>query len=261
MMVALLGASALCGQDLPQWVLNLSRLKRQAKTQLEHVPNYACLEVVSRFEKAPRAAAFKPLDTLRLEVAYIDGKEMFAPEGAGQFQDVHLSSFMKSGVLGSGTFVSVARNLFVGDAGQTSGWGEETLDGRATIWYGFKIPEMYHAYRLQSATAQAYVGQEGKYWVDAGTLELLRIQERAVDIPPSVGMTEAQTTIDYAKVQLGPAPVLLPQSVDDRVTEMDGSQYRNVTAFSRCREYSSESLIRFGPDDATPVPPTPPKKK
>ncbi len=259
--LALLGVSALPSQELPQWVLSLSKIKRQARAELAHIPNYACLETVNRFQKTARGVLFKPLDTLRIEVAFIGNQELFAPEGASQFQDVDLSTFLSGGAIGTGVFTSIARNLFVNDGGRTTGWGEERLGDRAALWYTFEIPEMFKAYKLSGPGGSAYVGEQGKFWVDAETLDLLRIEERAVDIPPTLSMRDVATTITYAKAPIGATLLLLPQRAETLVTDTDGAQNRNITEFSNCREYSSESLIRFGPDDPEAKPPAAPRKK
>jgi hypothetical protein len=248
-------------QELPQWVLSLSRIKRQTRAELLRIPNYACLETIKRFHKPARGTVFKLTDTLRIEVALIGDRELFAPEGATQFQDVDLSSLFTGGTIGTGAFTSIVRNLFVGDAGRTTGWGEETLNGQRALWYSFAIPEMFKAYKVTSPTGSAYVAEDGKFWVDAQTLVLLRIEEHALDIPYSIGMREISNTIDYAKLPIGESLQLLPRTAETLVTESDGSQNRNITEFSNCREYSSQSLIRFGPDDPDPQPPAAPKKK
>jgi len=261
MAFAMLGAPDLHGQDdLPPWVLSLSKIKRQAKAELERIPNYACLETVNRFQSR-NGQAFKPLDTLRIEVAFIGGKELFAAEGGAQFQDVELSAFVSSGSLGTGAFTALARNLFVNNAGLTTGWGEEKLGDKATLWYGYKISEISGAYKLQGSGGESYVGQEGKFWVDANSLELLRIEDRAVAIPEYVKIRDILMTIVYNKVPIGPSMALLPKTAETVVTASDGVQDRNVTEFANCREYSSESLIHFGPADGDARPPVLPKKK
>ena len=106
--LAMLGGTALPGQDLPQWVLELSRIKRQAKAELIRLPNFACVESINRFERAPGSEVFKPADTIRLEVAFVEGKELFAPVGgAGGFQEPQLSELARGargGALSTGAF-------------------------------------------------------------------------------------------------------------------------------------------------------------
>ena len=160
--------------------------------------------------------------------------------------------------MGTGAFTAVARNLFVNDGGRTTGWGEEQLGDRATLWYGFVIPEMLNGYQVSSAGGSANVGERGKFWVDAQTLELLRIEDHADDIPAVLEIQDIVTTISYAKVRIGSSDLLLPQVAEMVLTNSNGLQRKNVTEFSNCREYASESVIRF---DASDGPLPAPKKK
>lgn len=255
------GMTLLPGQELPKWVLSLSKIKRQTKAELERLPNYACQETVNRFRRAPNAPSFKPVDTLHLEVAFIGGKEMFAPAGAAQFQDVDLSAFALEGAIGTGAFSVTARNLFVNDSGRITGWGEEKIADRATLWYTYEIAGMYQPLTLQSGGVQTTVGERGRFWVDAGSLELLRIEDHALEIPEYMGMRDVTTAIDYSKVQIGPILVLMPRVAETVITSLNGKEDKNIAEFSGCREYGSESVIRFGPDEPDSKPPAAPKKK
>ena len=49
---------------------------------MAQVPNYTCLETMERSQRWPRAKSFRPLDTVRLEVSNVDGKELLAWPGA-----------------------------------------------------------------------------------------------------------------------------------------------------------------------------------
>ena len=258
--LATLGMPALHSQDLPPWVLTLSRIKRQARAELEHVPNYACLETISRSQKKPSRPVFEPVDTLRIEVAFIGGQEMFAREGASEFRIVEPAAIISQGSFGTGAFTGLARNLFVNNAALTTGSGAEKLDGRATLWYSYKIPELSGVLHVQGAGGSAYVGEEGKFWVDAQTLELLRIEVAALNIPEYVKIREVWTEIAFDTVAIGATRVLLPKTAESLVIGPDGVQDRNVTEFTHCREYVSQTLIHF--DDETPAnPPATPKKK
>jgi hypothetical protein len=259
---ALLGVCALCGQDLPDWVLNLSRVKRQAKGEFQRLTNYACLETVTRSQRHVGAAVFKALDTIRVEVAVINGKEMFAPQGGKQFQDVEVDTLATEGVIGTGSFDTLARNLFVFDVARTTGHGEDKLGERPALWFGWAISPMADAFKLSGKYGEAYVGEAGQYWVDAETLQLLRIEQHATDIPATIDFREVRTTIDYGKVSIGSGELLLPLKAETIVIDGDGTVNRNITEFSNCREYGSESMIRFSDDsDPAAAPGTPPGKK
>jgi hypothetical protein len=260
--LAMLGGSALCGQDLPQWVLQLSRIKRQAKAEVLRLPDFACVETINRFQRQPGSEVFKPMDTVRMEVAFVDGKELVSPVGgSGAFQEMDLGALVRGGgVIGTGAFSAMARNLFVNDNGRVTGWEEERILERPAIRYDFVIPEMMSGYRVSSAGASGTVGLEGAFWADAETLELLRIEERAVDIPLNLDIRDISTTVTYARTHIGASDVLLPRWAETLMTHTNGWRGRNAIEFSGCREYVAESVIRFDSVEAPP-PTAPPKKK
>ena len=254
------GGSPLCAQDLPQWVLQLSRIKRQAKAELLRLPNFACLETINRFQRYPGSEVFKPLDTVRLDVAFVEGKELVSSAGgAGGFQEMDMRTVGRGGVIGTGAFAAVARNLFVNDNGRTTGWAEERILERPALRYDFVIAEMLAGYTVTSGGAVAKVGIEGTFWADAETLELLRVEEHAVDIPSSLGIQGTSTTVTYARTRIGASDVLLPRSAETVIVNLDGWRGRNAIEFTGCREYVADSVIRF--DSVDPPPPVPPAKK
>jgi hypothetical protein len=256
--LAMLSGSVLRGQDLPQWVLQLSRIKRQAKAELLRLPNFACVETINRFQRTPGAAVFKPLDTIRLDVAFVDGKELVAEVGgSGAFQEMDMVKLSYGGVIGTGAFSAVARNLFVNDNGRTTRWAEERILERPALRYDFAVPEREAGYKLTSRSVVESVGLEGTFWADAETLELLRIEEHAVDIPPILEVQGTSTTVTYARTRIGASEVLLPRWAETVLTNTNGWGGRNIIEFSGCREYVAESVIHF--DSGDPPPPT--KKK
>ena len=102
--LAVLLTAALPAQDLPPWVLLLARVKQHARATFEHIPDYACLETVNRFQRPRDDAPFSPIDTVRLEVAVVSGKELLARQGATRFQDGNATDFISEGLIGSGGF-------------------------------------------------------------------------------------------------------------------------------------------------------------
>jgi hypothetical protein len=258
--VSMPGGGPLCGQDLPQWVLQLSRIKRQAKAEFVRMPNFACVETINRFQRQPRSEVFKPIDTVKLDVAFVDGKELVAPVGgAVGFQEMDMRNLSRGGLIGTGAFAAVARNLFVNDNGRTTGWAEERILERPAIRYDFVVAEMQAGYKISSGGAEASVGLEGAFWADAKTLQLLRIEEHAVDIPLVLGIQDTSTTVTYARTHIGSSDVLLPAWAETTITNTDGWRGRNDIEFTGCREYVADSVIRF--DSVDPAPPVLPAKK
>src|ERR1022692_667113 len=78
----LLTAGAAIPQDLAPEVLLLSRIRRHLREELAHVPNYTCLETISRFRYDPKSVmqshkGLARMDTVRLEIVFADGREWY----------------------------------------------------------------------------------------------------------------------------------------------------------------------------------------
>jgi hypothetical protein len=134
---------------------------------------------------------------------------------------------------------------------------EEKLDDRTTIRFDFEASEMFSGNVISSGGASASTAVRGSYWADATTLDIVRVEESAVDIPIFLGITQETTVVDYRRVKIGASDALLPVRAELTIAHSNGHRSRNVTEFMRCRQYGSESTIHF--DDAEPVAPV--KKK
>jgi len=78
----------------------LPRIREKMTGILLRQPDYTCTETVERARQAVGSRE-RIEDTLRLEVALVDGKEMFAWPGSKQFEDHDLSDLISTGMFGN----------------------------------------------------------------------------------------------------------------------------------------------------------------
>ncbi len=110
-------------------------------------------------------------------------------------------------------------------------------------------------YRLQlpaSSTVQISVrggvdtvGEEGSIWVDPQSFDLLRLESRAVEIPPFCPVLLSATTVDYAHMRIGDAVVLVAQQATSMMVEDSGVESFNRMDFTHCRSFGANGAIRF----------------
>ena len=103
-------AMALPASDLPPGILLLARVKAHTRAELKRLPNCSCLETVHREIKGV-GGKLRPLDVVRLEVLYSEGKEMYAPPGDRRFVAEHPSAFAGGGMIGDGYFALYLSDL------------------------------------------------------------------------------------------------------------------------------------------------------
>jgi hypothetical protein len=232
--------------DLPPELLLLSRIKRHVRESLSRLPNYTCLETTDRSIREIQSLVFRPLDSVRLDVSVIQGKEFHAPPGGGRVQEGHISDYVTAGAIGDGAFSTHARSIFINDLATFQYAGEEDLAGRRTVRYNYRISAFRSGYIVSTNGHQAVVACRGSFWVDRNSLDLLRLEVDGDEIPPELETTDLLNRIDYARVRIGAADVMLPQSAEMTIVHTNGSASRNLLSYTHCREYSSESSISFG---------------
>jgi hypothetical protein len=143
----------------------------------------------------------------------------------------------------------------VHDAAWITAPSEAGLSGRKPLRFEFEVPAQSGAYRVRFGGVQIVARVRGAFWVDPQYLDLLRIEEHEVDLPPEWKVRDIVTTIAYGRTRIGSSNPLLPHSSEVIVTYSPGGQQRNLIEFSGCREYHSESVVHF--EDVVPAPPPP----
>jgi len=261
----LLLACAAAPQDLAPDVLLLSRIKRHLREELAHTPNYTCLETISRFHYDPKSLlqrhkGLARLDTVRLEIVYTDHREWYGSPGAKTLSEDDPVAFIGGGMIGTGSFGITLHNIVEG--GIFTYRGEDPIDGRRAVKYDFRIPQMLHSLQISIAGGIGTVGEEGSIWVNPESLDLIRMESHAVEIPPFLPLQASTASVDYARMHIGDSEALLAQQADSRVLEDSGEENYNRMEFTHCRSYGATSAISFDAKPAesgetAPAPPAP----
>ncbi len=248
--IAGLGASA---DELPQHVLNLARVKAKVKQALSTVPDYTCLAVTGRFRQEFKDPAPRPVDVVRMEVAHAGGRDLYAWPGATHFENTHAADMIGAGMYGSGEFATHLGTIFNGYAVMRYA-GEEGRMGRKLLRWDFAIAPFASNWLVTYAASTAVAGEQGSFWADRETLDVVRIEVHSDGLPPRFPISDVVTTIDFARMQVGAREILLPQSAFTILTEgFSGGKSSNFTEFSHCRQYTTQSDVKYGVDAALPT--------
>ena len=244
--------------DIPAPVLSLARITHRMADELKRLPNYTCLQTTDRYTAAPGRRP-QPFDRIRVQVAIVDGKELYSWPGAATFDDRSLARMVNNGFVSDGDFAAMAKNVFVNRTATITYAGEETKAGRVLLRYNFEISQMRSGWQIRVLNASGVVGARGFFLADAGTLDVLRFTFAAQDLPPFSPHKRLTDDVVYGRVRLGGTDVLLPLTVDLEAELFTGETHWNHTTFSSCREYGVGSSISFGdgtdaPAVAVPVP-------
>lgn len=253
----LTGVALAFAQDLPPETLLLARIKVHMAEQLRRQPNYTCVELIERSRRPAGSRRYQFLDTLRLEVALVDGKELFAWPGARKFEEKRLEDIVTGGgAIGNGNFALHARAVFQSNAPTFRYAGETFTAGRRVARYTFRVPRLTSGYSIRMGEARETVGYEGSFAADADSLDLIHLEIVATEIPPTLPLDHSRDRMAYSRLPIGGAEFLLPTESELVMVDLAGNESRNRTLFSNCRQYSGESVLSFDdpPDAPSPQP-------
>lgn len=243
--LAALSVAAAYPLDVAPELATLARVRATMSEILSRQPNYTCVQQIERSRRVLPRRKFELHDLLRIEVALVAGKEMFAWPGSRAFENTDLTDMISNGAIGTGDFALHARSVFQTASPVFKYAGQLTLRGHPAHQFDFVVPLVLSGYHLKSGGREAVVGYHGSFWADAHTGELLRLEVNADNIPPSLGIRSVRDVMDYDHVRIGNSDFLLPLGSDLQMTDLAGNESRNRTQFKSCRQYSGESVLSF----------------
>lgn len=258
----------------PADVLRRARANINAATA--RLPKYACVQTIDRAYYAPampnhgdpscgQMAADKkknPLrldvsDRLRLDVAQGEEREIDSWAGAGRFDTADIDRIVNRGPIGTGSFGGYLVDIFNNNATKYAYLGEKTRDGSHVLVYGYAVTQSASHYRVQFASPEGdawwTTPYSGTFEVDPLSLEIGRITLQTAELPAKTGLCEADSTLDYQRLQIGDGSFLLPRQSQIRLILRDGRETENEIGFTNCREYQAQSVVHFDAPSAAPA--------
>jgi hypothetical protein len=248
--------AAALGQEVAPDVL-LGRIREHMTENLNRMPNYTCTETIDRSVRRGRHSQSEPLERVRLEVALVGPRELYAWPGAREFEEKEIGEFVKgAGAISTGSFALHARAVFLSPGPQFTWRGEESKKGAHTYRCDYQVKRASSNWSLHIGARQGIVGYHGSFWVDRHTLDVLRLEVTADDIPPDLAVESVANVIEYRRIRIGDSDFVLPHAGDLTLDGAAGNESRTRTTFSSCRQYSGESVLSFAdpPPDAAAAP-------
>jgi hypothetical protein len=245
----------------------LSRVLAKAREDLKRIPNYTCVQTVTREFFTPVApvkrscevlleAKKQPTldmklrashtDRIRLEVAMTGVRELHAWVGATRFDERPIDEFVREGPVGTGMFGSFLAAVCEQDVRRFRFERELTVDGHDRLEFSFDVPHKDSHYKVKVYESWVITAYRGTIEVDPATDDVTRIQVRTAVLPPAAGTCQTTTVLDLARTAMGPLATVARQ----RFVASTGHEAVNTMRFARCREYRGESTIRYEGDAA-----------
>uniref|UniRef100_Q028Q5 Uncharacterized protein n=1 Tax=Solibacter usitatus (strain Ellin6076) TaxID=234267 RepID=Q028Q5_SOLUE len=258
----------------------LTRAIQRAIDRSRAIPNYTCVETVTRVYFSPAATSLPrdcailleqrrhptpdiilhpySTDRLRLDVTMSSRGEIFSWPGASRFDDHDIDHVVRNGPMGTGSFGGFLATIFTSDAKRFRFERSLSVNGRVTMEYSFQVPQPDSHYKVKLNEGWTYVPYSGTFQVDPESGDVLSMGITTGASPLATGMCQSTTTLDFARVRIGDEQFMLPGHARQRFVYPTVEETENTTGFTNCREFRGESTVTFSPGE--PAAPGSPKR-
>ncbi|HEY1184946.1 MAG TPA: hypothetical protein VGE89_12225 [Bryobacteraceae bacterium] len=212
---------------------------------IERLPNYTCLETIERSVRLPDKKKLLFRDRIHLDVAFIGTNEMFAWPGSDHFAADLLQQLPRQAgaAVAIGGFGGWVGSLFGRSAPAFTYDGACLVENRRGSRYIFSVPLLSSGYQIMVGERSATSAYAGSICIDADESDVMMLEVHAEEI--AVPVAAASETIRYGRTRVGSGDFLLPRDDELTMTDLHGNENHNLTRFSACRQYTSQSSISF----------------
>ncbi len=270
-------AAAAAGSGNPEPVQVLQRVIAKIAENNRRIPNFTCVETVTREYYQPAAPVQRACDVvlerrkmpsldmrlhptstdrLRLEVTMSSRGEIHAWSGASRFEDSRIDAIVQDGPMGTGAFGAFLSTIFEQDVKRFDFEGATTVAGQTRMQFSFNVPQSDSHYRMKVYNSWESVAYHGGFEVDTATGDVRWLEVQTGPLPAAAVTCQTTTRLDFDIVSLGNRPFLLPSATRQRFVASNAGEVENRISFSGCREYRGDSSITYadGPPPADGVP-------
>jgi hypothetical protein len=245
---SLVGAKLPDGTTLDETQLPkfLAEVRAKALSYTDDLPNFICTQMTRRaYRFFP--GGWQDMDNFVADLSYYDRKEHYKIISVSNRPTANATMEGLKGARSSGEFGTTMKEIF--DAGSKASFrleGPELNNGRETVRLSFFVPletsKRSIAYEEESMPTQTIVtAYRGRIWVDPASYQVVRIEERAVSIPPEFPITRAEGSVEYDLAEIAGRKYWLPLRAEMLLVQGASKMHsRNVIEFKRYRKFEAE---------------------
>jgi len=252
------------GQQAPDPIAALRRTGERLLADLDRMPNYTCVQTITRSYHDARAGIHRPScsalieahnarkntppvfawDRVRLEVALVEGNNVFSWVGAPRFANDNLETLAGNGPLGSGDFGVFIREILL--RAKLDFRQEQVINGKRLLEYSYDMPLEKSTYKVKTSDGWTQTAYSGTLLLDPEAADLVKLMVRTPKLPASSSACQATSEITYGRTSIHGRLVLIPRETRLNIINLSGSESWSQTSFGNCREYAS--TVRLLPD-------------
>ncbi len=264
-----LSIAAAAGQAKPDAALPAPSSEEQAKLldSVRHyalnytrgLPDFICLEQNRRYEDLSGTQVWHLVDVLAAKLSFFNQQEEYALISQNGHTVKNGSYGSVEGAVSMGDFGSAMYDIFDPASHAAFAWNRWTnLRGRLTQVFSYRIPLESSKYSIEwgergSIVQKVKVAYRGSIFVDNQLNMIVRIDQEAVNIPPSFPIRQTQETLDYDFTKVGDREFFLPLVATLEMHARGGMWTKNVKEFRLYQKFSADAVIKFDGQELPPL--------
>ncbi len=248
----------------------LQRTRNRLLNDLDNMPRYTCIQTITRryygperrwwngpgscadlaaaHEKRTRDLPLTGWDRLRLDVAIVGPREVFAWAGASKFGETSIDDLAEGGPAASGDFGPYLGSVF-DLATMIKFHGERVIAGRRHFEYWYDVPVAASKYVVRSPSGTFKTGYHGSLLLHPEQADIRHLMIYTSELPSGTGACEAISDVEYQRTPIHGRALLVPRETNLLVLRRDGGETSNSTSYAGCHEYGSTFTIRYNVDE------------
>src|SRR5262249_52771415 len=234
----------------------LRRTRERLLPDLARLPRYTCVQTITRRYYRPqmegatckklmdaygtRKSHSKPRgwDRLRLEVAIVEGENVFSWVGEPRFEKDTLEQLAGPGPLSSGDFGPFLHSIFT--QASIIFQKEEQTGNRRLLSYSYDLPLERSGYRVRANEGWVLTAYSGAFVIDSEHSDIVSLAVRTDELPASTASCQAISEVEYGRTPIHDRMILIPGQTRLIVIDRQGGETESQTSYSSCREYASK---------------------
>jgi hypothetical protein len=230
------------------WPKFLEQVRAKAIAYTDELPNFICTQLTQRSARY-FPGGWRTVDNFVAELSYFDKKEHYKILTVANQATTTATMENLSGTRSTGEFGSSMRSLFEPATNAVFRLeGREQTNGRETIRLGYQVARETSSrsinYNNERTIITAY---RGRCWIDPESFQVVRLEDKAIHIPPDFPITRSDGATDYDLADIGGRKYWLPVRAEVLLVEGGAKLHtRNVIEFKKYRKFEAE--VRIVPD-------------
>lgn len=227
------------------WPRFLEAVRAKALAYTDNLPNFICTQITQRFVRF-FPAGWRQVDNFVADLSYYDKKEHYKILTVANKVTPNATIENLSGTRSTGEFGTSLRALF--DPNTKASFrleGQDQTNGHDTVRVGYQVPKETSSrtinYNNERTIVTAY---RGRCWIDPVSYQVVRLEDKAIDIPQDFPITRSEGSTDYDLAEIAGVKYWLPVRAEVLLVEAGAKLHtRNVIEFKRYRKFEAEVKI------------------